>query len=644
MSETPSTRRIPFLLPGIILLVLVLLGALLPAIPQPGMKGILEKHLRQTFTSDFKIVEARFRVFPRPGIEVRSFGLASPALKLDVDKLEMDFSLLSLVSFKPRIAAVGLAGGTAEIPAVHGSSWALLEKGLVPLLPGGGLSRISFSDLTVYVARGPGIVGPLVFSATTGEWEKLSGPGNENLDLQAQYNGGRLLLKTAWYNDEGPGNEKAESGATAAREENNGIEVKLQLEDADLAFSGNSSAAAGPDFKQVVCRRSVLRLDVNGNAGSGLRFSLALKTPDCIWTGADRELLSQGPLELKGSGYFQPRAGYLNLKSSALTGPGAAVLYTRGLVRFKEPFFVDLVSHLKVDDLGACCRYFPGRLLADGSVKGKLTGDLKLVGNLFDAPVFKLRLKADEIVVKGVAEKRDAGGKQPPPVSSLVRFLADWEWLVDCNCQVGSLQVDNLQLKNVSLAAKKKTTQFEIERFAAGFASSGRARLTLVIEDLLDSPHWQASVVTKAVDFSRLDASWPFPGQLDLSLVGGGKCGTGDDYLESAEFDGKWSLRQGSFAGQPLYVAFNRFLARNGRKSWPVEFSGSGKVAFRNRALRLRKFSLAFPGKRRVEGRGSCNLVPVRLDFRGRLREKGYQGSFSLQGNLAAPVFKMSNR
>ena len=650
MSETRPVRRFRFLFPGLILAGLALLGFLLPMIPQPGLHNRLERRLQDTVSGRVKLGETRLKIFPRPGIEVHAFSLADSGFELDLDKLELDFSLLSLLSFKPKISILHFTGGTAATATAKEQLPALLEGGLAALFPDAGLDRVSCSDLTVRCPEVPGMAGPLVFSGLQGEWVKLAGRGNESLTLTAACNGGRLDLKTIWYNDSGDAaGRNPEPGADRApSEETSGVEVKLKLADARLNLASDQKNL-DRGFREIVLDHSDLRLDLNGSVASGLRFSLDLKTPEHILTAFDengdsRGVITRGALELKGSGYFQPRAGYLNLRSAALVLPGAAVVYSRGLVRFREPFFVDLVSHLKVDDLEKCGAYLSGILPAGFSVQGECTGDLKLVGNLFDVPVLKAELKADEITVQTGSEKRPAAAG-PPSFSSLLDFLADWEWLAECDGRVKSLKWDAHTMKNFVLNAKKKTTMFEIERLAADFEPQGRSRLTLIVEDLLDNPRWQASLVAKKIDPSRWGAPGEFPpARLDLSLVGGGACGKKRDYLQTAELDGKWRLRQGRFKKQPLFAAFNRFLTQAGRRPWPGDFSGTGKVALRNGTLRLSQYSLKFPGRRQISGSGSCTFNPTRLNLRGRITEKGYQGNFLLQGDFAAPVFKTAGR
>ena len=647
MSETRPVRRFRLLYPGVILAGLVLLGFILPMIPQPGLQQRLVERMRQAAYGSLRTGEVRLQIFPRPGIVVRDVSLASPSLKLDIDRLELDFSLLSLLFFKPEIAVLQLAGGTVKSSVARSETLALLETGVAPLFPGTTVSRVSFAALTVRTPSLPGINNPLVFAELEGEWSKLAGRGNESLELTAVCNGGRLQLKTVWYNDDTVSDNTGSGRDAAPSEEARGVEIKARLTDAELHFSSDfKDKYVDRGFTELVCRHSDLQLDVNGSVADGLRFSLDGKTPEHSLTtfdanGETRRRISQGPLELKGSGYFQPQAGYLNLKSAALVLPGPAVVYTRGLVRFREPFFVDLVSHLKVDDLEMGSRCFAASLPDGFKARGELTGDLKLVGNLFDMPVLKAEMQAGKIEV----ETGSGTGTELSSLNSLLDFLAGWEWLADCDCRIDSLQWNDLGMKNFILTAKKKTTQFEIERLAAEFKSQGRARLTLIVDDLLDNPRWQASLVAKGIDPSRLNFGTGFPSaRLNFSLVGGGSCGAGVDYLKAAEFDGKWSLRQGKFTRQPLFTAFNRFLGAAGRKPWPGDFSGSGKAVFRKSSLGLTDVILKFPGRRQISGRGSCSFSPSRLNFRGRLKEKGYQAPFVLQGTLESPLFSASGR
>ncbi len=643
MSENRSVRRFCLLYPGIILAGLVLLGFILPAIPQSGLRQRLENRLRQTSNGDLRTGEVRLQVFPRPGIVARDIVLVFPSLKLVLKRLELDFSLLSLLSFKPEVSTLQLTRGTVDTSVGREQVLGLLAEGVAALFPGTAISRIRFSELTLRAPSPPGSSAPLELSGLAGRWLKLAGRGNESLKLAAACSGGRLKLETTWYNNDSAEAETGSTGGTTPLEEVNGVEVKARLSDAEFHFSGNPETT-DQGFGELICRHSDLRLEVNGSVADGLRFSLALKTPDHSLTAFDenseiRGKITQGPLEFKGSGYFQPQAGYLNLKSAALALPGSAVVYTRGLVRFCEPFFVDLVSHFRIDDLEQACRSFSALLPDDFKARGELTGDLKLVGNLFDMPVLKTEMKAGKIEVE------TGSGVELSSLNPLLGFLAGWEWLADCDCRIDSLQWNGLGMKNLVLTAKKKTTQFEIERLSAEFESRGRARLTLVVDDLLDSSRWQASLVTRGIDLSRFGFGKDFPSsRLDLSLVGGGPCGGDVDYRKTTEFDGKWSIRQGRFTRQSLFAAFNRFLAAAGRKPWPGDFTGSGKAAFRNSSLGLTDVLLKFPGSRQVSGRGSCSFAPSRLDFRGWLREKGYQAPFVLQGTLESPLFKASGR
>ncbi|MEA3347582.1 MAG: hypothetical protein U9Q39_00835 [Pseudomonadota bacterium] len=684
MVEKKRTLR--FLLSLIVIGLLAGLFLLLPLIPQPGLKDRLISEFSQALQQPCQVEKVGLKLLPRPAIEVRGFTCSTSGINLKARSLDLNFSIISLLSLSLRIDGIHLRGVLAELPftslfpedGVDTEAFHLFPGRLKSIIKGKAQSPIfiSLHDAICVVSKVPGLNKPLLFTGLEGEWCCQPKNQSESLELTGAVNGGQGRLQVTWYKiDEVVA---PESGLTDM-DSGDRLEITGRLRGVSLAESGAALWGSSSESRwRADFEKGDLDLDINGDPGAGLRFSgrIALAdhhlsryeiSRDSVW------LCSQGALKAGLSGFFQPRKGYLNIKNAALEYPGIATLFSRGLIHFRKPLFVDLVNHLKVDDLGQTIDHCPLLDLPGHQCEGALEGDLKLIGNPLKTPVLKIELSSEKIVLRALDpasvnrtpileadshspqldhESGESTTSKPTPdgrsrlsdyqdmTVNFLQSLAKWEWIVKSDFQIGLLELPGLQLAELSFLAEKTLVQLEIERLAARFGKQGQVRLSLILDDFLHGPRWQASLVAEKFDLKPFNKTMSLTGMLDLSLVGGGWLGSDSERNKELVFDGKWQLRQGSFAGQPLFTAFNRFLEQEGISFMSPKFSGfSGKFALRDKILRLDGLEIRSSG-RQLKAKGRFFRADERLYFRGSFSEKGSLiRSFSLKGDLHEPIF-----
>ena len=612
----------------------------------------------------------RLKLLPRPAIAVQGLACAGPGFILKVGSLDLDFSFLSLLSFTPQIGGIHLRGVLAEIPfaflspetGVDGEvsrfSPGLLksifkDKGQDPTL-------ISLHDAFCKVTEIPGFKKPLLFTDLEGKWRFHSQNQSETLELDGALNGGRGRLQVTWYKvDEGGAQESASPETVPADR----LEISCSLQGVSLSESEALFWGPPESCWQAAFEKGDMEFDINGDPEAGLRFNGKIAVADHHLSRCEvnfnqdsARLWSQGSLKTNFSGFLQRRKGYLNIKNAFLEYPGAATLFSRGLIRFREPLFVDLVNHLKIDDLGRTIYNCPPLHLPGYQCEGRLEGDLKLVGNPLLVPVLKVELNSEKIVLRdslpvpesGVETTLEAVTNDRLPSSgykvtavNFLRSLAKWEWIVKTDCRIGLLELPDLNFAELSFRAEKNLVQLEIERLAARFGKEGQVRLSLILDDLLHDPHWQASLVAEKLDLEPFSETLSLNGKLNASMVGEGRLGSDSESGTELVLNGKWQLRQGRFAKQPLLTAFNRFLKHEG---WPLVTTGfsafSGKFALQDKILRLDALEIHSPGSQ-LQAKGRFFTVDERLDFSGRyLKKSSFQQLFRLYGDLKSPLFK----
>ena len=684
MVEKKRTLR--FLLPAIVIGLLAGLFLLLPLIPQPGLKDRLISEFSQALQQPCQVEKVGFKLLPRPAIEVRGFTCSTPGINLKARSLDLDFSIISLLSLSPRIDGIHLRGVLAELSftslfpedGADVEAFHFFPGRLRNIVKGKSKSPtfLSLHDAICVVTKVPGLKKPLLFTGLAGEWCCQPQNQSENLKLTGAVNGGRGHLQVTWYKvDE---MVAPESGLTDV-DSGDRLEITGRLQGVSLAESGAALWGSSSESRwRADFEKGDLELDINGNPGAGLRFTGRITLADHHLSRYEIsrdsvQLCSQGSLKAGLSGFFQPHKGYLNIKNAALEYPGIATLFSRGLIHFHKPLFVDLVSHLKVDDLGQTIDHCPLLELPGYQCEGGLEGDLKLIGNPFNAPVLKVELSSEKIVLRTpdpapvsrapIAEadsertQLDSESEEIPTFKvtvddrsrlsdyqdmtvNFLRSLAKWEWIVKSDCRISLLELPDLQLAELSFLAEKNLVQLEIERLAARFGKQGQVRLSLILDDFLHGPRWRASLVAEKLNLKPFNKTLSLTGMLDLSLVGGGWLGSDPERGEELVFDGKWQLLQGSFAGQPLFTAFNRFLEQEGLSFMSPGFSGfSGKFALRDKILRLDGLDIRSSG-RQLKAKGRFFRVDERLYFRGSFSGKGSPlQSFSLKGDLHEPLF-----
>ncbi|MEA3333297.1 MAG: hypothetical protein U9Q58_06855 [Pseudomonadota bacterium] len=677
-----------FLWPSIIIGLLAALFLLLPLVSLPGLKDRLVNEFSTTLQQPCRIREVRLKLLPRPAILVLDITCSAPDFNLKARSIELEFSLLSLISFSPLIDGVHLRGVLAEIPFTTLFPEAGLEDELFSLSPGGlgtlfksrepGSTLVSLDDAVCQVTKVPGFKKPLLFSALAGKWRSQPQSQSENLELTGSINGGQVRLQVTWYKAESLPVSDSDLPAAGAGDR---LEITCRLQ--GICLPESEAALWGSHEKrwQVDFAKGDLEFDINGDPGAGLRFSgkiavvdhhLSLhdinRTPDSV------RLYSQGALQAGFSGFFQRREGYLNIKNASLEYPAAASLFSRGLIRFSEPLFVDLVNHLKVDDLAKAMHHCPLLQLPGYQCAGQLEGDLKLIGNPLQTPVLQAKLNSDKIVLRALGSVSSG----PLPISeakpemiqpelergevtalevkghdrlsspdyqhiaaNFLRSLAGWEWIVKGDCRIDQLDLPDMRLAEFSFLAEKNLVQLEIERLAAHFGQQGQVRLSLILDDLLHEPRWQASLVVKKFDLKPFSKTLSLmTGILDVSLVGGGRMGADFEGTEDLFFNGKWQLRKGRFLQAPLFTAFNLFLEQERDSRVSAEFSGfSGKLALRDEILRLDDLKISSAGSQ-INARGRFFRIGERLDFYGRLNKKETLFlPFRLSGELKNPIY-----
>ena len=681
MVEKKRTLR--FFLPTIVIGLLAGLLLLLPLIPQPGLKDHLISEFSQALQQPCQVEKVAFKLLPRPAVEVRGFACSAPGFNLKARSLDLDFSILSLFSLSPQIAGIHLRGVLAELPFVSLFPGDGLEEEVFRLFPGALKSIIkgkaqsptflSLHDAICVVSKVPGLNKPLLFTGIEGEWCRKPKNQSEKLELTGVVNGGQGSIKAIWYKV-----DEAVAPVNGLTDVDNGdrLEITGRLRGVSLAESEAALWGSSPESRwRADLEKGDLDLDINGNPGAGLRFNGRIALTDHHLSRYEIKqdsvhLWSQGALEASLSGFFQPNQGYLNIKNAAFEYPGVATLFCKGLIHFRKPLFVDFVNHLKVNDLGQIIDRCPLLELPGYRCEGGLEGDIKLIGNPFNAPVLKIDLDSEKIVLrtldpapagqvsitgvdsprtqldsesttfKAVAGDRPRLSDYQDKTVNFLQSLAKWEWIVKSDCQIGLLELPDLQLNELSFLAEKNLVQLEIERLAARFGEKGQVRLSLILDDFLHGLRWQASLVAEKFDLEPFNKTLSLTGMLDLSLVGGGWLGSGPEHSEELVFDGKWQLLKGSLAGQPLFTAFNRFLKQEGVSLLPPGFSGlSGKFALRDKILRLDGIDIRSSGSK-LKAKGRFFRADERLYFRGDFSEKGsLLQSFSLKGDLNKPLF-----
>ena len=674
MTERKKNRHfyLLFILAGLLAgLILVL-----PQFPQSDLKELLSAEITDILRQPCRIQNVNLQIVPRPAVVVHGLTAECPDCSVNVETAFLDISPLSLLSASPAVAGLRLQGASLKIPysrikdPVAETVGSDHEPGSMPIslhslaalvrarkLP---LAYIYFNNTVCTMTGINGYKGPLIFTDVAGSWNFSKRNLSEKFDLSGACGRGRGHLKMTWYQvDAAAAGDDSRAGDR--------LEVSCVLHGISVPGYEISPLTGSKHKIRTALKQADLKLDINGDPQSGLRFTGQLIADDHTVSVYDavsesEELYSQGAVKASLAGFYQPRDGYVNLKSASLEYPGAAILFYRGLVRFKQSLFVDLVSELKVDDLSLLENSIPLLVWPGYRAAGRLSGQLKLIGNPQSAPVLQVNLESAKIVLHetetevispSVANRSAAAeGDNPVTFSGLewaclnrVRGLADWEWQVKSECRIERLELPGLTVSDISLLAEKSTTQLELERLTAHFGKSGRVRLSMVLEDLFQEPHWQASLIVEKFNLKPFRETALLDGVLDASLVGGGLLGRDSEPLQGLDLHGKWSLRQGAFVDYPLFDSFNDYLQDNGRARLGARFSTlSGNFILRDRVLHLKQMKLV-SGENQVAAGGRFTVSDESLDFSLRFIPKGSSPwSFRIVGNRENPVFKTSAR
>ncbi len=661
-------RKSFFLLLIIALLTGIVL--LLPQLPQADLQKRLTLRLEQVLRQPCRIDKVSLRVFPSPAVVIQGLVSRDAALNIKAQSVALEFSCISLLKFSPEIAGLGLRGLFVKTPytdfntdlaqsasgqarnSFAGNPEALALTDLIRrTLPGGkNLRYINLRDANWELAAVPGLAEPLNITGISGRWQCSKRNLTESLKLSGTVAGGRGELDMNWYQ---AGQTESPAGEKPPAQSINRLEASGHLDGATLPLYEISSAAFPGKKIRAGFTRGFLEFDINGEPETGLRFTGKFAADNhkvAVYDIAaeSEKIFSQGEVKSSLSGFLQRQGRYINIKSAALEFPGAATLFSRGLIRFSEPVFVDLVNELKVADLGRISTNLPLLARPGFQAAGSMAGELKLVGNPTSSPVLQINLKSERIALRkdAAAAPPTAAADEETPAAGiqalkLLKIIAGWDWLVKSDCQVKTLELPELKLADVSLRAEKSLTQLEIERLSARFGESGQLRLSLVMEDLLQGPHWQASLIAEKFNLKPFSKTFSMTGTLDASLVGGGILSDDSDLPGALNLNGKWRLRTGAFTGCPLFTSFADFIKRRKRIKLSLDFDDfSGKFVLRDNILRLKKMRLRSAGNR-VSAAGRYFTDNERLKFKGRLIPKSSPAiPFSLSGSRQNPLFQ----
>ena len=684
MSEKKRAR--PFFMPSLVVGLLAVLAFLLPLVPQPTLQNHLQSELSKALQRPCQVSDVRLKVLPRLALEVDDLSCRGSELNLQVNSLKLDISILSLLSFSPLIKAAHLYGVLAEVPFSSCSSGTGEQAKISPLFT--SLKRTFDQgrkgfDASLYLHEAicklteiPGCKSPLLFSNINGSWQLQSKHQSENFVVTGDLNGGSCTLQVTWYKVETELSPESVPPETN-RDSGDRIEVTCALQGVSMPESAALSFGSLENSWRADFDMGDLEIDINGNPDGGMRFSGKLAAFDHHLTRSGTtpkpaQLCSQGAFKADFSGFFQRRDGYLNIKNIFMEYPGSATLFSRGLIRFREPLFVNLFNHLKVDDLARTIQSCPWLRLQNYQSDGSLEGDLKLVGNPFSSPVLKLELNSEKIVLQSLNPALESSGpvaivgtkkvdslenlegkslevdlNKPfrlsdwrDGVEKFLQQIAHWDWIVKSDCRIESLELPDIQLRDLTFVAEKNLLQLEVERLAARFGEKGQARLSLILDDLLHEPRWQASLVAEKLNLKPFKRKLGLTGVLDAALVGGGRLGSGNERSDELTLKGKWQLRHGAFIEQPLFVSFNRFLEGSGGALQRTGFSSfSSAFSLRDKILRLDNLKIRF-ADRQLQARGRFLTDPQQFDLSGQLRGKDSPDlPFNLSGNLDTPEF-----
>ena len=669
------------------LLVVSLLAALiliLPQFPQEGLRERLTSMFAQALHQPCRIEKVTLQILPQPAVILHNFTTSQSESVFEARTLELDLSLLSLVTLTPKVVGVRLNGALIKAPLdffrsskTDSSDSAVAGSFLSPMnffsrnfwSQDLHLKYLRVQDSVCELIGIPGQHNPLAITDLAGSW-RFSQNSSERLELTGVCGGGQGDLKVTWYRVTG---ENVDGSDNLFDRAGDRVEISCNLDDISLSGYEMVLPASADRILRGGFTQADIEFDINGDPEGGLRFSGHFTAADhsaSIYevNSEVEKTYSQGELKVSLTGFLQRHDGYVNIKNAALEYPGAATLFYRGLLRFNEPMFVDLVSELKVTDVGLLTHSLPFLSLAGYQAEGQLAGQLKLVGNPKSSPVLQINLESEKIVLRPedlsgatseespVEIEKSATGNETESddrqasgfkvrFGEWLRQVAKWEWRLKSDCRIAELELPGMTVNDLSLLAEKSLVQVEIERLAARFGKSGQLRLSLILENLLHDPTWQASLIAEKLDLKPFHKTLSWSGILDASLVGGGMLKSGPEPVTDLDLNGKWSLRQGTFTGCPLFKEFSNFLERSGKKRLGSGFSKfSGKFSLRNNILRLKNLKLLAAGNR-VNGGGSFSTTDNQLKFYGQYIPKTSSPfSFSLLGNCKKPHFRISHR
>ena len=645
----------------------------LPQLPQEDLQNRLTVKFEQMLQQPCQIDEVNLQLFPHPAVIVHGFESVTAALNIKSRTLSLEFSYASLLKLSPEITGASLQGMFIETPftalfkpvsdqSQTTSETNSISKSLVDLIamvssPEQNLCYINLLNVNLNLTEVPGLDEPLDVTAIAGHWQCSARNLSETLELSGVVAGGRGDLGMTWY-------QVGKSGAEGGKpldDSINRLEVSGHLDAVSLPVYEIVPAAFPDKRLRAGFARGFLEFDINGDPEAGLRFSGKVAVDNHKFTIYDTEsdsekIYSRGEAKLSLGGFFQRHDSYINIKSAALEFPGAATLFSRGLIRFNEPLFVDLVNELKIDDIGLLGRNIPVLKLPGYQVAGQLGGELKLVGNPVSAPVLQVNLKSDLIALrKDVTTpdthpdddglRADSTDNQAVKLENqavqLLKSIAKWEWLIKSDCQIKSMKLPELTITDISLQAEKSLMELEIERLAARFGKSGQLRLSLILKNLLHDPHWQASLIADKLNLKPFRKTFSMAGILDASLVGSGLLDSDSGLSSDLDLNGKWRLRQGTFVNLSVFRAFTRFIDLKKQIQLGATFKDfSGKFALRDKILRLNQMKLRSAGSQ-VNAGGRFFTDSERLKFKGQFISKTSSPTpFNLSGDLRNPLFQ----
>ena len=650
------------------MLVLVVVGILLavvpPLLPLTSLQLKVERQLQHYLGQPVHMSTLRFQFFPLPAftaeklvVDELTAGSRQPSLTSDrveaglnvlalcrgrfaIDKLVFSGSRLSGSFRDGHFMPAGLlrlpepAGvSTVAVPPLEipGSVMNSASRQLPYVLPGSRFT-IKVIDGSCKLANFTGLTEGLQLRKVEARYSYDPSHSGSAFHGEGTCLGGRFGADFYWHLPK-DGSE-AQAGSLQ-------LDGKLQLVGV-LLKNLRLRLPESANFLDIPYGSGNLELEINGHPDKGFTIACRATINNLMierLLGAvvgKQRLVQNLSADLVATGYLAIKDNYINLKSVRLNLPGGTTVFSTGLIKYGDRLVLDLLNDVKVPKLEDLIAGLPMVFGIIGAPTGDCSGKINIIGNLAANPVLRLNLSSQHLSFlrpgmgtavgreNSLSENSAGGGNGCSPMKSLERLLAwfvDSDWLTKVHWTVDQLDLCPASFSEVELVGKKEMNQLVIEKLA-GKIADGDLRVSLVVDDLLHEPLWNGSLVIKKVNLGKVLSDWPLTGEMDGSLVLGGKAPTVDDpssaWLYSLRGSGILTVHKGAFKANRLtdsLFGFSRliglqaadFLAPFSRLNIPVKIS--------TKICRMKKLQLSSPWYF-FQGDGG-------LDFAGNLSLRG---------------------